>query len=304
MVLARRIERIIRESAEKSFNILCLTRTSMSAGRIRRRIDVSTGRMHGHRDVSWRINVTTYGEFGAAMLRQHGHLLEVRSNFEILAQDVERRAVLDAAIAEAGSTYGGRRLLPLFSRLVERNVAADEAADLLAEWMPQDAPRVGDVYGRYRRLMIENGELDQVFVVAEAARLLADTAAGRLASIICPYACVDGSLGIGLAECRLLRGAVNSQTKNLFAVADPDGPGELWSRFGVQTLQLPDDRDCPPDVVEEASRLSADDTVHGTGSSSAVRVMDFETDGEEAGRIAGDIVGRPAGERGGCGVLS
>ena len=318
-VLTRRMARIIRDSAGKSFRILGLTFTNKAAAEMRRRMGELVA------DPAGRVKLTTYHSFSAAILRQHGHLVGVRPDFEILTQDAERITLLDAAIAEAGCTYNSRRLLPLITRLSNQNITADGAAEYLREEMPQDAHHVGNVYRHYRRLMIENGELDYGCMVAEAIRLLTDTPAARLIRIIYPYVCVDEFQDTNEAEYQLLCCLVNPSTKNLFVVADGDqtiyewngaDPRRLWQlqrQFDMDVLELPENYRCPPKVVDMANTLITKNPERRGAAAVAsrpeetgdtVRVMNFETAEEEAEWIAKDIAGRPADERSRCAVLS
>lgn len=318
-VLTQRMARIIRDSAGKSFRILGLTFTNKAAAEMRRRMGELVA------DPAGRIKLTTYHSFSATILRQHGRLLGIRPDFEILTQDAERITVLDAAIAEAGGTYDSRRLLPLITRLTSQNVAADGATEYLRDEMPQDAQYVGDIYGHYRRLMIQNGELDYGCMVAEAIRLLTDTPAVRLVRIIYPHVCVDEFQDTSEAEYQLLCCLVNPRTRNLVVVADGDqaiyewngaDPRRLWQlqrRFDMDVLELPENYRCPPKVVDMANTLIMNNPERRGAAAVAskpeetgntVRVINFETAEEEAGWIAKDIAGRPADERDKCAVLS
>ena len=320
-VLTHRMARIISESAGESFRILGLTFTNKAAAEMRRRVRELVA------DVDGRINLTTYHSFSADILRQHGHLLGIRPDFDILTQDAERRAVLDEAIssAEVDSGYDSRRLLPLVDRLIEHNVAPNEAARFLHEEMPDDAQPIGEIYGHYRRLMIEGGELDYVGLVAEAHRLLTNTAVAGLIRTIYPYICVDEFQDTSLAEYRLLCELVDPDTRNLFVVADDDQTIYEWNgadperlqhlrqRFGMHILELPENYRCPPRVVEMANRLIANNPLHAKADSVAsrpveadqmVRTREFETAEEEVKWVAKDIAGRPVSERAECAVLA
>ena len=84
-------------------------------------------------------------------------------------------AVLDEAIIKAGITnaeQNSKRLLPLVTMLTDRNIAADAATEFLQREFPDDAQQIGEIYGHYRRLMIENSELDFGGLIAEALKLL------------------------------------------------------------------------------------------------------------------------------------
>lgn len=320
-VLTSRIARIISKSAGESFHILGLTFTNKAAAEMRRRVRELVP------DADRRVNLTTYHSFSVAILRQHGHLLGIRPDFLILSQEAERRAVLDEAIARTetgGAKYDSRRLLPLVTRLTAQNVAADRATEFLQD-MPGNAQHISEIYGHYRRLMIENGELDYGGMVAEALRLLEHTAVARMIRGIYPYVCVDEFQDTSMAEYQLLCSVVDPDTKNLFVVADDDQTIYEWSgadpkrlkhlrqRFDMTVMELPENYRCPPKVVEMANGLIANnprfdrtDSVAGKAEEAdhIIRAMKFDTTEEEAEWVAKDIAGRPASERGRCAVLS
>ena len=321
-VLTHRIARLIEESAEESFHILGLTFTNKAATEMRRRVNALVP------NADERVNLTTYHSFSAAILRQHGHHLGIRPDFAILSQEAERMAVLDKAVEGAGLAhadgYDSKRLLPLVTRLTARNVPADAAAESLLRELPDSARQIGEIYGRYRRLMIENNELDFGGLVAEALRLLTETAAGKLVRRIYPYVCVDEFQDTSLAEYQILCRIVDPATKNLFVVADDDqiiyewngaSPGrlkELQKHFGMAVLNLPENYRCPADVVKMANSLIANNPSHHkaesvaskpVGQDQVVRVMAFNTTKEEADWIAKDIAELPVDLRRKCAVL-
>lgn len=322
-VLTHRIARLIEESAGESFRILGLTFTNKAATEMRRRVSALVP------NADERINLTTYHSFSAAILRQHGHHLGIRPDFDILSQDAERMAVLDEAVAGAGLAhaegYDGKRLLPLVTRLTARNIPADAAAESLRKELPDSAQQIGEIYGRYRRLMIENNELDFGGLVAEALRLLTGTAAEKLVRRIYPYVCVDEFQDTSLAEYQILCRIVDPATKNLFVVADDDqiiyewngaSPGrlkELREYFGMAVLELPENYRCPAGVVKMANSLIANNPSHHKaesvagkpgGQNQVVRVMAFDTAEEEADWVAKDIAELPAGSRRNCAILA
>ena len=321
-VLTHRMARIIKESAGKYFRILGLTFTIKAAAEMQERVNTLIPNMNG------RINITTYHSFSAAILRQYGHHLGISPDFTILSRDEDRRVILDEAIAEEGLThtkYDHNQLLSLVTKLTERNVPMDMAAESLREECQDDAQYIGKIYGCYRRLMIKNNQLDFGGLIAEALKLLTETAAGKLIRRIYPYICVDEFQDASPAQYQLLCSIVNPDTRNLFVVADIDQTIHTWngaSQHGVRQIQeyfdmtvlnLPENYRCPPNVVKMANRLIAHNPSHDKAESipsktgerdQPVRVMEFGTVGEEADWVAADIAARPAGSRQGCAVLA
>jgi DNA helicase-2/ATP-dependent DNA helicase PcrA len=120
---------------------------------------------------------------------------------------------------------------------------------------------------------------------------------------------------------------VNTDTKNLFVVADDDQIIYQWNGasperlealkndFSMDVLQLPANYRCPPKVIELANSL----IVHNAGRSGgkqplqatkpangqhAVRLMKFASFDKEAEWVAQDIAQRDAKEKSRCVVLA
>lgn len=315
-VLTHRVGRIIRETAGKSFHILGLTFTNKAAAEMSKRVAALVP------DSAGRVNLTTYHSFSAAILRQHGHLLDISPDFVVLSQDADRLDLLKDAIDDVGGAeYDSRRLLPLISRLTDQNVAADKAAEYLRENMDEDASRIGMIYGHYRQLMIKHNALDYGGLVAEALNLLANAAVRELIRDIYQYVCVDEFQDTSMAEYELLRSVVNPRTKNLFVVADYNQAIYEWKgadsrrleqirqHFDMDILNLPENYRCPSSVVEMSDRLIANNhggmpSVDGDMAYNAVRVMEFATAEEETEWIAKDIEARSVSERARCTILA
>ncbi len=315
-VLTYRIARLIEESVGENFHILGLTFTNKAAAEMRRRVSNLVP------NADERVNLTTFHAFSVSILRQHGHHLGIRPDFAILSQDMERLAVLDDAISRSGvahsEDYSSKRLLPLVTRMTEQNVAVDTAAEFLQVELHDNARQIGDVYAHYRRLMIENNELDFSTLVAEALRLLAEPVGARLIRRIYPYVCVDEFQDTSFAQYQLLRKIVDPTTKNLFVVADDDQTIFEWSgasvmrlktlqdHFGATVLELPENYRCPSGVVGMANNLITNNPSHNKGDSVSgkpdgpdhvIRVREFDTAEEEADWVAKDIAERSAGSQ-------
>ena len=321
-VLAHRIAHLIAESAGESFRILGLTFTNKAATEMRKRINFLVPK------ASERVNLATYHSFSVAILRQHGHHLGISPDFTILSQDKERMTVLNEAIVKAGVAnveQNSQCLLHLVTRLTDQNITSDAAAEFLQQEFPDDAQQIGQIYGHYRRLMIENNELDFGGLVAEALKLLTETSAGKLVQRIYPYVCVDEFQDTSLSQYRMLCEIVNPVTKNLFAVADddqiiyewngasPERIKQIQKNFEMTVLELPENYRCPSQVVDMANKLIANNPSHSRTDSvsgkpkdrtNRVRVMEFETAEDEADWIANDISELSVDSRRKCAVFA
>ena len=319
-VLTYRVARMVEDSQGKSFRILALTFTNRAASEMNARIQ---GLVPNARN---RIRMTTFHSFCVDLLRQHGHHIGLRPDFIILPQDVDREAVLDEAIEEVRRdqpevSYRGQQLLPVVNRLLDNCVPANGAFEELSSRNVDNAQALAAVYASYRRVMIENNQLDFGCLIAEALALLErNPNIRRLINRIYPYVCVDEFQDTNLAQYRILSYLVNPATKNLFVVADDDQIIYQWNGadprrlralredFGVTVLQLPENYRCPPSVVDAANKLinhnltrdfdKAALVAHKDGQGNdAIRVETFECFEEEAEWVAGDIALRPAAAR-------
>ena len=224
-------------------------------------------------NASDRTLLTTFHSFSADLLRQHGHHVGLKPDFIILAQDAERCSLLDEAIAcvrngTDGQRMTGERLLPLVSRLMENNIGANEALEVLGKRSFDDAEALASVYENFRTLMIEKNVLDFPGLIAEALGLLEKVpGVHRQIQRIYPYVCVDEFQDTNLLQYKILGHLVNPYTENLFVVADDDqiiyqwngaSPESIWKLredFRMRVLQLPENYRCPPAVVELANSL-------------------------------------------------
>ena len=327
-VLTYRIARMVEDSPGKPFRILGLTFTNRAASEMRTRIE---GLVPNSRN---RILLTTFHSFCVDVLRQHGHHIGLHPDFTILPQTVDREAVLDEAIEEVRKdhpnvSYRGEQLLPAVSRLLDNCVSTDEAPEELSNRNVDNAEVLAAIYANYRRLMIDNNQLDFGCLIAEALGLLeGNPNVRRLIHRIYPYVCVDEFQDTNLAQYRILTNLVNPDTRNLFVVADDDQIIYQWNGadpkrlqaldtdFGVTVLQLPENYRCPPKVVEAANSLinynltrdfdKAAPIAHKSGSdvTGVIRVENFESFEDEADWVADDIRSKRAAKQSDCVVLA
>ena len=326
-VLTYRIARIVEATPRKPFRILGLTFTNRAASEMRTRIAELVP------DARNRILLTTFHSFCVNLLRQHGHHIGLRPDFTILSQTVDRAAVLDEAIEEVNrdlpALYNrGEQLLPVVNRLLDNCISPDEALEELSNRNVENARDLAAIYANYRRLMIEDNQLDFGCLIAEALDLLErNPNIRRLVNRIYPYVCVDEFQDTNLAQYRILSKLVNPATNNLFVVADDDQIIYQWNGadpkrlrslredFGVKVLQLPESYRCPPLVVEAANKLINHNLTREFGKAALVahkhesfndviRVKSFDYLEQEADWVASDIASRRSDTRSDLVVLA
>lgn len=321
--LTGRIARVIEKSAERHFKVLGLTSANKVAMEMQRRVERMVP------DAGRRMNLTTFHAFSASLLRQHGSHVGIRPDFTILTQQAERMAVLkEATEMTDGSSHAAIRVpLSLVNNLLNQNVEPRYAATFLARRHIKDALHIEAVYANYRRLMVKNNELDFAGLVVEASRLLRTVPALRnMINTIYPHICVDEFQDTNAAQYQILRQIVDPSTTNLFVVADDDqiiyqwnGADPKWlvslrEDFGCRVFELPASYRCPPEIVQIANRLIANNASHNADKATlsshkphsihgAVSVKVLESGEAESDWIANHIGQQPLQMRSGCAVL-
>jgi len=326
-VLTHRIASIIEETPDKHFKILGLTYTNIAAAEMRERIVSMVP------DARRRILLTTFHSFSADLLRQHGHHIGLKPDFTILAQDADRRSLLNEAIdlARDCKYVNGvtpEKLLPIISRLMENNVGTEEVLEVLQNDSHDNVETLASVYKSYRTLMIEKNTLDFPGLIAEALGMLEKNSAVRkLVHIIYDYICVDEFQDTNLLQYKLLCHLVDPANNNLFVVADDDqiiyqwngaSPkriGELLNDFNMSFLQLPENYRCPPRIIEIANRLIKHNSDRFLNKAdliarkkrtdeSVVRTKVFDDFTQEIAWVASDISNNPVVDPAKCVILA
>lgn len=323
-VLTLRIARLIEASPEKHFRILALTFTNKAATEMRERIATIVP------NAGERTLLTTFHSFAADLLRQHGHHIGLQPDFTILAQEADQHSLLEDAIDQCDTRQTGQtseRLLPLVTRLTENGIAPEKASEVLEQGSFAEFEKLALVYSRYRALMIEKNTLDFAALICEGLGLLEDSAGIRKqVQRVYPYVCVDEFQDTNLTQYRILQHLVNSDTRNLFVVADDDQIIYQWNGasperlealrqdFGMRLLQLPENFRCPPAVVEIANKLISHNFQRFIGKGdlvarkavsddSVVTVRRFDRFRDETDWIARKIAALGSEERAKCAVL-
>lgn len=324
-VLTYRIARLIEASPNKHFKILGLTFTNAAAAQMRQRIASLVP------SADERTLLTTFHSFAADLLRQHGHHVGLRPDFTIMVQDADRHSLLDEAIdaSDPADSVGiSERLLPLITRLIEKDIAPSAGLEALKKMSLANSDFFARVYVNYRRLMIERNSLDFPTLVAEALHLLTSQIGVRKQiQRIYPFVCVDEFQDTNLIQYKILEQIVRPETRNLFVVADddqiiyqwngasPERLSALQSNFDMKLIQLPENYRCPAEVVELANKLIQNnfERFEGKGAliahkplpaASIISLHRFSKFSEEAAWVAGSIAERHEADRTRCVVLA
>lgn len=324
-VLTLRVARLLEDTRGESFKILALTFTNKAAAEMRERVEQLVP------EATSRCLLTTFHSFSCDLVRQHGHHLGLKPDFQILSEDADRLDLLKDALeqSQAGqSEIAPERLLTLITRLIESDVGPNESEAFLEQRGFGDSKSAAVAYKAYWQQMITTNALDFPSLIREALVLLRDMPGARKQVLrIYKHICVDEFQDTNLIQYKLLKQLVNDETRNLFVVADddqiiyqwngasPERIKKLEADFGMATIQLPDNYRCPPEVVEIANSLIRHNfersagklplrSYKGVSSTSPVAVYGFADFSEEASWIAKTIAAYDRDRRSECVILA
>ncbi len=305
-VLTFRVARLLQQNENAS--VLALTFTNKAANEMRDRVEQLL------RKRTERASLCTFHSFAARLLMQHGSHIGIQSDFDLLTYDRDRIAILEEVVRSLSirqhqlpDDYSN--LLRLVDQLFSESYTGEGPFPPLPaspEWLPS-------LFGRYCDALVTTNHLDFGSLLYFANRLLREKPAiAELMHIVWPYICVDEFQDTNRAQYDLLRLIAPERDHKLFVVADDDQLIYHWNGarlqclsdlsrdYNLQTIQLPENYRCPPEIVSRANRLILHNTERliksdmvsqrqGRSSSVAVRWKMFHSLAEEAGFIAQDI---------------
>lgn len=324
-VLTMRVANLVVNSPEKRFRILGLTFTNKAAAEMRNRVEQMVP------DCRERVLLTTFHSFCADVLRQHGSHIGLSPDYVILNQDADREAVLADAVAALGrSEVGGDdrslKMLPIIDRLLAECVEEAQVAGRFRDL--ELGERVAAVYREYINQLVSNNRLDFPALLTLTIRLFAQKPAiAKQLRTIYTHVCVDEFQDTNLAQYRILQAILGDSPRNLFVVADDDqiiyqwngaSPERLRSLrddYKMQTIQLPANYRCPPEVIHLANLLiqnnlerSADKqpllAVRAPCGQSVLCLHRASTLDEELDWVASHIASNHAENTGSCVILA
>lgn len=329
-VLTFRIARLLEESSGQHFKVLGLTFTNKAAAEMRGRIEeLLPESLH-------RVRLTTFHSFAAELLQQHGSVLQIRPDFQILTNDADREAVLDEVLRDLKKSlsYGlpthfkAAGLLPGITRLLDRCIPPDRAEAYLEERRIENHAEVAVVYRGYRDALRKVNALDFPSLIAEALDLLRQHAPlVKHIRKVYKHILVDEFQDTNGSQYAILTLLAKPDPSTLFVVADDDQIIYQWNGanpkriealrtdFSVSELQLPENYRCPPIVIELANALISKNLSRTAGkkplkavkvgctTDETLRIFSFDDINGEAAWIANDILARLPEDQAQCAIL-
>jgi len=260
-VLTERIIRLIKEYPDDRFRILALTFTQNAAKNMLNKIDeaIVTGRE--------RILPTTFHSFSADIIRQHGSLEGIKTDFSIMTIDLDEESLLLEIINESiekGLDFKKEdiRYMPQIKSFLIQCIETDEEIDLNTEHK-----KAKYLFCQYVSKMKNSGRINYEGMLYFAWMLLGKKQVRKHYSTVYKYVCVDEYQDTNISQYNILIRLLKDENPNLFVVADDDQIIYQWngasperlksliSRYDMQILQLPENYRCPADVVDIANKM-------------------------------------------------
>lgn len=309
--LTARVARLVEQSRDESFRILCLTFTRKAAAEMRERL------LKLVPDAKDRVLLTTFHSFATDILRQHGSHFGLSPDFEIL-EESERVGLIKSVLAERADELSkfvsAEKALTAVDFLL-RNVTPDvQVPTLLKD--SEAGLQLQILFARYKELLKEQNCLDYGSILYFCEELLRERPrVSKQLRTVYRFVCVDEFQDTNMAQYRLLRALAPDKDANVFIVGDddqviyqwngasPTRVKELEQHYDLTIIQLPENYRCPPEVVALANALivhNGERSVDkkpllsmkaGTGED-PIELLSFEDDQKEAEGIAERVKSR------------
>lgn len=312
--LTARVARLVEQSRDESFRILCLTFTRKAAAEMRERL------LKLVPDAKDRVLLTTFHSFATDILRQHGSHFGFSPDFEIL-EEPERVGLIKSVFAEKAGELtkfvSAEKALTAIDFLL-RNVTPDAKVPALLK-DTEAGQQLQVLFVSYKELLKQQNCLDYGSILYFCEELLRERPrVSKQLRTVYRFVCVDEFQDTNVAQYRVLRALAPDKDANVFIVGDDDqviyqwngaSPArvrELEQHYDLTTIQLPENYRCPPEVVALANALivhngerSADkkpllSMKAGTGAD-PIELLSFEDDQKEAVGIAERVKARLLG---------
>lgn len=312
--LTARVARLVEQSQDESFRILCLTFTRKAAAEMRERL---LKLVPGAKE---RVLLTTFHSFATDILRQHGSHFGLSPDFEII-EESERVGLIKSVLAEKADQLtkfvSAERALTAVDFLL-KNVTPDAKVPTLLK-DSEAGQQLQTLFARYKELLKQHNCLDYGAILYFCEELLRERPrVSKQLRTVYRFVCVDEFQDTNVAQYRILRALGPEKTANVFIVGDDDqviyqwngaSPArvqELEQHYDLTTIQLPENYRCPPEVVALANAL----IVHNGGRSAdrkpllsmkvgsgenPIKLLSFEDDQKEAQGVAEHIKARLSG---------
>lgn len=311
-VLTMRAGHLLAGSPGERFRILAVTFTVKAANEMAERLEGLVGP-----ELRVRVRVSTFHAFAAELLRQHGSHIGLAPNFEIVADDVDRQALLSEVVSELEEddfALDPKRLLALVDLVVERSWSSAEAGRFLHD--TDLGGYVHEVGSKYQRMLVSSNLLDFPGIISHTSELLRRfPGVARQVQTVFLHILVDEFQDTNPAQFALLKLLVGENRSRLFVVGDDDQIIYQWNGasprridqlvkdFQASVLQLPTNYRCPAPIVRLANNLIRNNAERTIGKApliaikaespvDVVRLQGFSEFAEELAWIANDITER------------
>jgi len=262
-VLTLRIANLIKNSTEENYRILGLTFTVKAANEMQNRIRELLG------ENNHRVKLRTFHAFCADLLRQHGSHLGLRPDFSVITDDKDRIAILkqlkDNNVIEIEDPEDS---LKKIDSMLTHGISPEELSGYFKPDQQEHCRILQTIFDEYLKELIKDNQLDFGAMLYLSRKLLETIPRiGRQVRTVYQHVCVDEFQDTNLAQYKLLKLIADTQTANIFVVADDDQVifqwngadpkriEELKADYQPKIIQLPENYRCPQEVVEIANQL-------------------------------------------------
>lgn len=311
--LTARVARLVEQSREDSFRILCLTFTRKAAVEMRERL------LRLVPDAKERVLLTTFHSFATDILRQHGSHFGLSPDFEIL-EESERVGLIKSVMSERPDEFSkfvsAEKALTAVDFLL-RNVTQDSAVPTLLKDV-NAGQQLQILFVCYKELLKKHNCLDYGSILYFCEELLRERPrVSKQLRTVYRFICVDEFQDTNVSQYQLLRALAPDRDSNVFIVGDddqviyqwtgasPKRVRELEKHYDLTTIQLPENYRCPPEVVKLANALivhnserSADkrplQSMKVCAGAESVELLSFDDEQKEAAGIAEHVRSRLA----------
>ncbi|WP_426340742.1 ATP-dependent helicase [Pseudoduganella sp. S-14] len=309
--LTARVARLVEQSRDESFRILCLTFTRKAAAEMRERL------LKLVPNAKDRVLLTTFHSFATDILRQHGSHFGLSPDFEIL-EESERvglvKSVLEERSDELNKFVSAEKALSAIDFLLRKVTPDAQVPSLLKD--AEAGLQLQTLFVRYKELLKEQNCLDYGSILYFCEELLRERPrVSKQLRTVYRFVCVDEFQDTNVAQYRVLRALAPGKDANVFIVGDddqviyqwngasPTRVRELEQHYNLTTIQLPENYRCPPKVVALANALivhngerSADKkpllSMKTGTDADPIELLSFEDDQKEAEGIAERVKAR------------
>ncbi|SOD42738.1 ATP-dependent helicase [Nitrosovibrio sp. Nv4] len=309
--LTSRTARLVEESADESYRILCLTFTRKAASEMRERLFALVP------DARNRALLTNFHSFAADILRQHGSHFGLSPEFEII-EDSERLALVKSLLTKRADEFtkfvSAEKALTALNFLFRSAIPDVNVPSLLKD--SAMGQQLLALFSAYKELLKHQNCLDYDAILYFCEELLRERPrVAKQLQTVYRYICVDEFQDTNTVQYRILRALAPQRDSNIFIVGDDDqiiyqwngaSPArisELERHYDLKTIQLPENYRCPAEVVYLANALIAHNGDRAAGkkpleamrqlaSTSPVVVKQFTDEVKEAGWVAEQIAQR------------